>query len=570
MEMTGAEAILACLKAEQIPVVFGYPGGAVLGLYDAIYKTKFPHILTGHEQGAIHAADGYARATGKVGVCIATSGPGVCNMVTGIATAHMDSIPLVIISGQVATSLIGRDAFQEADTAGITTSITKYNYLVRRVENLPQVLKEAFYIARTGRPGPVLIDIVTDVFDARLDFKYPETVHMLGYRGGLHPRRSDVERAAEALRRAHRPVIMAGGGVILSETAPELTRLAEETGIPVVTTLMGKGAVPDSLPHNLGMLGMHGSYAANRAVAGCDLLLAFGVRFDERSTAKASLFAPAARIVHFNVEPGEINKIIPVQVAVPGNLQESLPLLRKLAEPWAAQCRESVAPWREQAEEMKKEVPFSAHCCSGGISPEVVLKEAARQAPKDTLVVTDVGQHQMWAAQFFPTDRPRHFLTSGGLGTMGFGLPAALGAKVGEPDKTVLLITGDGSILMNCQEFTTLPTYGIHVKTLVLRNGQLGMVRQLQGLFRGGRYSQTKLIHKPSMAGIAQAMGIPSRSIDKPEDLAEGLEFLFGTEDSALLEVTIPKDERVYPVVPGSKGLDQMILGPEETEGGQP
>lgn len=570
MKMTGAEAILACLKAEQIPVVFGYPGGAVLGLYDAIYKTKFPHILTGHEQGAIHAADGYARATGKVGVCIATSGPGVCNMVTGIATAHMDSIPLVIISGQVATSLIGQDAFQEADTAGITTSITKYNYLVRRVENLPQVLKEAFYIARTGRPGPVLIDIVTDVFDARLDFKYPETVHMLGYQGGLHPRYRDVERAAEALCRAHRPVIMAGGGVILSETAPELTRLAEETGIPVVTTLMGKGAVPDSLPHNLGMLGMHGSYAANRAVAGCDLLLAFGVRFDERSTAKASLFAPAARIVHFNVEPGEINKIIPVQVAVPGNLQESLPLFRKLTAPCAARCREIFASWRGQAEEMKKEVPFSAHRCSGGISPEAVLKEAARQAPKDTIVVTDVGQHQMWAAQFFPVDQPRHFLTSGGLGTMGFGLPAALGAKVGEPDKTVLLITGDGSILMNCQEFTTLPTYGIHVKTLVLRNGQLGMVRQLQGLFRGGRYSQTKLIHKPSMTGIAQAMGIPSRSIDKPEDLAEGLGFLFGTEDSALLEVTIPEDERVYPVVPGSKGLDQMILGPEETEGGQP
>ena len=570
MEMTGAEAILACLKEEQVPVVFGYPGGAVLGLYDAIYKTKFPHILTGHEQGAIHAADGYARATGKVGVCIATSGPGVCNMVTGIATAHMDSIPLVIISGQVATSLIGQDAFQEADTAGITTSITKYNYLVRRVENLPQVLKEAFYIARTGRPGPVLIDIVTDVFDAKLDFKYPESVHMLGYQGGLHPRRSDVERAAEALRRAHRPVIMAGGGVILSETAPELTRLAEETGIPVVTTLMGKGAVPDSLPQNLGMLGMHGGYAANQAVSGCDLLLAFGVRFDERSTAKASLFAPAARIVHFNVEPGEINKIIPVQVAVPGSLQESLPLLRQLVEPFAGECRQAFAPWREQAEEMKREVPFSAHHCSGGISPEVALKEAAKRAPKDTIVVTDVGQHQMWAAQFFPTEQPRHFLTSGGLGTMGFGLPAALGAKVGEPDKTVLLITGDGSILMNCQEFTTLPTYGIHVKTLVLRNGQLGMVRQLQGLFRGGRYSQTKLIHKPSMAAIAEAMGIPSRSISRPEELAEGLDFLFNTEDSALLEVTIPEDERVYPVVPGSKGLDQMILGPEETEGGKP
>ncbi|WP_349687864.1 biosynthetic-type acetolactate synthase large subunit [Acidaminococcus sp. DS4831] len=563
MEMTGAEAILASLKEEQVPVVFGYPGGAVLGLYDAIYRTGFPHILTGHEQGAVHAADGYARATGKVGVCIATSGPGVCNMVTGIATANMDSIPLVIISGQVATSLIGQDAFQEADTAGITTSITKYNYLVRKVENLPQVLKEAFYIARTGRPGPVLIDIVTDVFDARLDFHYPKEVHLLGYQGSQHPHRADVQRAAEALRRARRPVIMAGGGVVLSDTGGELTRLAEKTGIPVVTTLMGKGAVPDTLPQHLGMLGMHGSYAANMAVSGCDLLLAFGVRFDERSTAKASLFAPAARIVHFNVEPGEINKIIPVQVAVPGDLRESLPLFAQLAEPLAAACKEQTAPWREQGEAMKEEVPCTAHACRGGISPETALKKAAAQAPQDTIVVTDVGQHQMWAAQFFPTREARHFITSGGLGTMGFGLPAALGAKVGEPDKTVLLITGDGSVLMNCQEFTTLPTYGIHVKTIVLKNGQLGLVRQLQGLFRGGRYSQTELIRKPSMAKIAEAMGIPSRSISRPEELEAGLEFLFGGDDSALLEITIPEDERVYPVVPGSKGLDQMILGRE-------
>lgn len=561
MEMTGAEAILASLKEEQVPVVFGYPGGAVLGLYDAIYRTGFPHILTGHEQGAVHAADGYARATGKVGVCIATSGPGVCNMVTGIATANMDSIPLVIISGQVATSLIGQDAFQEADTAGITTPITKYNYLVRKVENLPQVLKEAFYIARTGRPGPVLIDIVTDVFDARLDFHYPKEVHLLGYQGSQHPHRADVQRAAEALRRARRPVIMAGGGVVLSDTGGELTQLAEKTGIPVVTTLMGKGAVPDTLPQHLGMLGMHGSYAANMAVSGCDLLLAFGVRFDERSTAKASLFAPAARIVHFNVEPGEINKIIPVQVAVPGDLRESLPLFVQLVEPLAAACKEQTAPWREQGEAMKEEVPCTAHACRGGISPETALKKAAARAPQDTIVVTDVGQHQMWAAQFFPTQEARHFITSGGLGTMGFGLPAALGAKVGKPDQTVLLITGDGSVLMNCQEFTTLPTYGIHVKTLVLKNGQLGMVRQLQGLFRGGRYSQTELIRKPSMAKIAEAMGIPSRSISRPEELEAGLDFLFGGDDLALLEITIPEDERVYPVVPGSKGLDQMILG---------
>lgn len=406
MEMTGAEAILASLKEEQVPVVFGYPGGAVLGLYDAIYRTGFPHILTGHEQGAVHAADGYARATGKVGVCIATSGPGVCNMVTGIATANMDSIPLVIISGQVATSLIGQDAFQEADTAGITTPITKYNYLVRKVENLPQVLKEAFYIARTGRPGPVLIDIVTDVFDARLDFHYPKEVHLLGYQGSQHPRRADVQRAAEALRRARRPVIMAGGGVVLSDTGGELTRLAEKTGIPVVTTLMGKGAVPDTLPQHLGMLGMHGSYAANMAVSGCDLLLAFGVRFDERSTAKASLFAPAARIVHFNVEPGEINKIIPVQVAVPGDLRESLPLFAQLAEPLAAACKEQTAPWREQGEAMKEEVPCTAHACRGGISPETALKKAAARLPKTPL------WSPMWASircgqpNSFPPGKP--------------------------------------------------------------------------------------------------------------------------------------------------------------------
>ena len=561
MKMTGAEAIIEALKCEGVPVVFGYPGGAVLGFYDALYKTGFPHILTGHEQGAVHAADGYARATGKVGVCVATSGPGVCNMVTGIATANMDSIPLVIISGQVATSLIGQDAFQEADTAGITTPITKYNYLVRKVENLPRVLKEAFFIARTGRPGPVLIDIVTDVFDAELDFHYPEEVHMLGYSGSPSPHIQDVRRAAAALKLCRRPVIMAGGGVILSETAPILTKVAEETGIPVVTTLMGKGAVPDTLPQNLGMLGMHGGYAPNMAVQGCDLLLAFGVRFDERSTSKASLFAPAARVVHFNVEPGEINKIIPAQVSVPGDLRQALPQFESLIAPEAELYKEKFAAWLTQTEEMKAEYPFAAHEYKDSVSPERVLKEAARRMGPDGIIVTDVGQHQMWAAQFMPTDVPRHFITSGGLGTMGFGLPAAMGAKVGEPAKTVLLITGDGSVMMNCQEFATLPTYGIHVKTIVLRNGQLGMVRQLQGFFRGGRYSQTKLIRKPSVAKVAEDMGIPSMVVHTPAELEQGLDFLFGTEDSALLEIDIPEDEKVYPVVPGSKGLDNMILG---------
>ena len=358
------------------------------------------------------------------------------------------------------------------------------------------MLKEAFFLARTGRPGPVLVDIVTEIFDTPLDFTYPESVQLLGYDSRRPARTQDLARAAAALSAARRPVIMAGGGVILADTAGTLTQLALDTGIPVVTTLMGKGAVPDSLPQHLGMLGMHGSYAANLAVTGCDLLLAFGVRFDERSTAKATEFAPAAQIVHFNVDPSEINKIIPAQISVPASLQDALPRFQEALREISG-LKERFAPWREHCLALKQEVPFAAHTCKDGVSPELLLKETARRAPEDTIVATDVGQHQMWAAQFFPTDRPRHFLTSGGLGTMGFGLPAALGAKAGCPDSTVLLITGDGSILMNCQEFTTLPTYGLAVKTLVLKNGQLGLVRQLQHVYRGGRYSQTQLVKKP-------------------------------------------------------------------------
>ena len=563
MQLTGADILIRTLIEQGCDTVFGYPGGQVINLFDELYlcRDRINHILTAHEQGASHAADGYARATGKVGVCIATSGPGATNLVTGIATAFLDSIPMVAITGNVPCSLIGKDSFQEAYIEGITMPITKHNFTVRKVEELADTMRAAFRIAQSGRKGPVLVDIPKDVTAAVCEFtpKQPEPIRTV-----TTYNEEQVHWAADLINAAQRPLVYFGGGVRSAASCQPLRDLLHKAEIPATYTLMAAGVVPYGDPMNLGMLGMHGSYAANMAVSGCDLLLAFGVRFDERSTAKAGLFAPAARIVHFNVEPGEINKIIPVQVAVPGDLKESLPLFSQLVEPLAEEFREQVAPWREQAEEMKAEIPCSAHACQGGISPEIALKQAAARAPRDTIVVTDVGQHQMWAAQFFPTEQPRHFLTSGGLGTMGFGLPAALGAKVGEPEKTVLLITGDGSILMNCQEFTTLPTYGIQVKTIVLKNGQLGMVRQLQGLFRGGRYSQTKLIRKPSMAKIAEAMGIPSRSISRSEELAEGLDFLFGSEDSALLEITIPEDERVYPVVPGSKGLDQMILGPEK------
>ena len=563
MKMTGAEAIIACFRQEQVPVVFGYPGGAVLGLYDALYKTGFPHILTGHEQGAIHAADGYARATGQVGVAIATSGPGVCNMVTGIATAHMDSIPLVIISGQVATPLIGRDSFQEADISGITTPITKHNYLVKKVQDLPRVLKEAFYIAASGRPGPVLVDVAKDVFDSTLDFTYPETVSLRGYNPSRTGRAEEVDAAVAALSAAKKPVLMLGGGVVLSGTASYLQTLAETYELPVVYTLMGKGAIPDGWEYNLGMLGMHGSYAANMAVTDCDLLLTVGARFDDRVTGSVANFAPNARILHFDIDKVEINKIVHADISVNGDLRWSLPLLlEKLAA-----CPPSSfhwVPWRQQVLELKVQYPFATRPSSdAGVSPQVLLTQLAQKAGPDAIVTTDVGQHQMWAAQFYPLTEPRHFVTSGGLGTMGYGLPAALGAQLGAPDKPVVLVTGDGSILMNCQEFATLHKYGIPVKTVVLRNATLGMVNQWQRMFYGGRCAESDLTRNPSMARVAAAMDVPSFTCSREEELAGALAQLFNTSGPALLEVTIPPDENVYPMVPGGKRLDEMVLGGE-------
>ena len=405
MKMTGAEAVIECLKKEQVQVVFGYPGGAVLSLYDALYRKQFPHILTGHEQGAVHAADGYARVTGRPGVCFATSGPGVCNMVTGIATANMDSIPLVIISGQVATPLIGRDSFQEADISGITTPITKHNYLVKKVQDLPRVLKEAFYIAASGRPGPVLVDVAKDVFDSTLDFTYPETVSLRGYNPSRTGRAEEVDAAVAALSAAKKPVLMLGGGVVLSGTASYLQTLAETYELPVVYTLMGKGAIPDGWEYNLGMLGMHGSYAANMAVTDCDLLLTVGARFDDRVTGSVANFAPNARILHFDIDKVEINKIVHADISVNGDLRWSLPLLlEKLAA-----CPPSSfhwVPWRQQVLELKVQYPFATRPSSdAGVSPQVLLTQLAQKAGPDAIVTTDVGQHQMWAAQFYLKDR---------------------------------------------------------------------------------------------------------------------------------------------------------------------
>lgn len=560
MNINGAQAIIECLKKESVSVVFGYPGGTVLTLYDELYKAEFPHILTGHEQGAIHAADGYARATGKTGVCFATSGPGVCNMVTGIATANMDSVPLVIISGQVTTSLIGRDSFQEADISGITTPITKHNYLIKDVEELPHILKEAFYIASTGRPGPVLIDIAKDVFDATLNFKYPKTVHLRGYSGRYIGQEDHVTQAAEALAAAHKPLLLAGGGVILSNTSGYLRSFVEKTQIPVITTLMGKGAVPDSYANHLGMVGMHGSYAANMAVMECDLLLAIGSRFDDRVTGDAENFAPNARIVHFDIDKVEINKIVHADISVGGDLRWSLPLLANQVQQGRTPYKKQYQEWRNHVLAMKKDHPFACRHLENQISPEVLIKKLNQRLDDDTIVVTDVGQHQMWAAQFYDTEKPRHFITSGGLGTMGYGLPAAMGAKLACPGQTVLLLSGDGSIMMNCQEFATLADNGIAVKTVVLCNSVLGMVNQWQRMFYHRRYAASLLKKGNRIPAISEAMGVPGFTATTPDTLDEAIEKFLSVPGPALLEVRIPADENVYPMVPGGKRLNEMIL----------
>lgn len=562
MKMTGARAVLECLKREGVDVVFGYPGGAILPLYEEMYKDNFRHILTGHEQGAVHAADGYARVTGRPGVCIATSGPGVCNMVTGIATANMDSIPMVIISGQVPTGLIGRDSFQEADISGITSPITKHNYLVKNAASIPRVLKEAFYIASTGRPGPVLIDIAKDALEAEIYFQYPDKVHLPGYVIETTGQAYDIDRAVAMIQHSQKPVFLVGGGVILSETTKYLEDIVNTTKIPVVTTLMGKGAIPDSHELHLGMGGMHGSYASNKAISGCDLLIALGARFDERLTSRADTFAPNAQIIHFEIDDVEIDKIIDIDLGIKGDLRWSLPIFAKKLKEGAFDYGAAFADWRHEVLAMKKSHPFATPPRPGCISPQSIFA-AVRDITRDddTVAITDVGQHQMWAAQFFTTDEPKHFISSGGLGTMGFGLPAALGAKVACPEKTVVVFSGDGSILMNCQEFATLSEYGIDVKVIVLHNDTPGMIVQLQDFFYNHHYSQCTLNKRKNLPMLAESLGVKGYAIEKQDDLIPVLKEAFAHKGPALVDIRISPEERVYPTVPGGKALSDMILG---------
>lgn len=564
MIINGAQVVMESLKKEGVQVVFGYPGGSVLTLYDEVYKEGFPHILTGHEQGAVHAADGYARATGKPGVCFATSGPGICNMVTGIATANMDSIPLVIISGQVGTQYIGRDSFQEADISGITTPITKHNYLVKNVKDLPRVLKEAFYIATTGRPGPVLVDVAKDVFDASVDYEYPQEVHLRGYSGKYIGQEYDIDKTVAALEEAKKPVLLTGGGVILSDMSASLRSIVDHLQIPVVTTLMGKGCVSDYYDGHLGMAGMHGSYAANMAIMECDLLIAVGARFDDRVTGDVDSFAPHAQVIHFDIDKVEINKIVHADVSVNGDLRWSLPIFADKVLQSQRDFASAFAPWKEHVLAMQAAHPFASRKREGQITPQQLFEAALKYSDRDCFGVTDVGQHQMWAAQFCKVENPHHFITSGGLGTMGYGLPAAMGAKIGCPDKQVLLFTGDGSIMMNCQEFATLARYNVDVKVIVLHNNVLGMINQWQRMFYDGHYSQSVLKGGPDLPRLVEAMGIKGYSVSKPEDLDKVLQEAFAHKGAVLIDVFIPEDEDVLPMVPGGKRLDQMILGGDE------
>ena len=562
MLINGAQAVIESLKKEGVKVVFGYPGGAVLTLYDELYKMKFPHVLTKHEQGAVHAADGYARATGEVGVCFATSGPGATNLVTGIATANMDSVPLVCITGQVGNPFIGKDSFQEADICGITTPITKHNYLVKSAADLPRVLKEAFFIARTGRPGPVVIDVAKDVFAAELDYQYPETVKLRGYKGDFGGEQSEVEAVVAALETAKRPLFFVGGGVTISDTAAKLREIVEQTGIPVVSTLMGLGCAAAE-EGNLGMAGMHGSYAANMAIMECDLLIGLGVRFDDRVTGVVSEFAPKAAIVQFDVDPAEINKNVRVNYRVCGDLRWSMPLFAGQICAEGTSLKQRFLSWRQHLIELNREKPLCYHKDDQVVMPQQVIETVNELADKDAIVVTDVGQHQMWTAQFYKFRQSRRLMTSGGLGTMGYGLPAAIGAKMGQPARQVILFTGDGSIMMNCQEFATAADYEVPVKVIVLHNHVLGMVTQWQRMFYGQRYSQSLLNGKTDFVKLAEAMGVKGYRVDRPEQLKPVLEEALAFDGAVLVDVMVPDVEDVLPMVPGGKRLDQMVLGDE-------
>jgi acetolactate synthase-1/2/3 large subunit len=551
-KINGARAIIKCLELEGVDTIFGYPGGQVIPFYDALYDSDLRHILVRHEQAAAHAADGYARATGKTGVCVSTSGPGATNLVTGIATAYMDSVPIVALTGQVPQFMIGNDAFQEADIKGITQPITKHNYLVQDANELPRIMKEAFYIASTGRPGPVLIDLPKYIQISEIDFHYPEKVELRGYKPTYKGNLQQVKRAAEEIAKSSRPIIYAGGGVISSNAAAELVRFAETIMAPVTTTLTGIGSIPTEHPLNLGMLGMHGTKYANYAIQESDLVIAVGARFDDRVTGKLESFATNARVIHIDIDPAEISKNVPVNIPIVGDAKHILKALTKYVK-----CCNSEF-WLAKIIEWKKEYPLSYRKETDVIKPQFVVEQIS-EVCKDAIIVTEVGQHQMWAAQYFKFSEPRTFLTSGGLGTMGYGYPAAIGAKVGRPDKLVVDISGDGSFQMNSQELATAVQNDIPVVAVIMNNGYLGMVRQWQELFFDRRYSCTDISGSVDFVKLAEAYGALGIRAEKPSEVRPAIEEAINSGRPAVVDVIIECEENVYPMVPAGAAINEIL-----------
>ncbi|HOV79078.1 MAG TPA: biosynthetic-type acetolactate synthase large subunit [Bacillota bacterium] len=550
-ELSGAQILVKSLEAEGVDTIFGYPGGQALPIYDALYDADIRHILTRHEQGAAHAADGYARATGKPGVCLATSGPGATNLVTGIANAYMDSVPVVAVTGQVPRRLLGRDSFQEADIVGITMPITKHSYHVEDVSELAQVVKEAFHIATTGRPGPVLIDLPSDISLSKIEYREPEEICLPGYRPPADADPEQVIRAAGAIAGAERPVIYAGGGVVISGAHEELLRFAELLAAPVCTTLMGLGSFPGNHPLSLGMLGMHGTKYANYAVTECDLLIAVGARFDDRVTGKPETFAPEAKIIHIDIDPAEVGKNVRVDIPVVGDVKRVLNQLLAVLQPRLGEA------WKKKIEHWKKEYPLT-YCEKGELKPQEIIREIYNLTGGDARITTEVGQHQMWTAQYYTFTRPRSFISSGGLGAMGFGMPAAIGVQVGCPEEVVFDVAGDGSIQMNIQELCTAVNYELPINVAIIDNGYLGMVRQWQELFYNRRYSQSEL-RNPDFVKLAEAYGAEGIRVTKRAGVAPALEQAIRSSKPVMIDFIVDREENVLPMVPPGGSLSKMI-----------
>ena len=564
--MSGAKILLECLSREGVDCIFGYPGGVTLPFYDALYDDPIRHVLVRHEQNAAFAAQGYARSTGKVGVCCATSGPGATNLVTGLVDAMMDSIPVVALTGQVSTKLIGSDAFQEADTFGITRSCTKHNYLVKNVADLPAIMHEAFYIAASGRPGPVLVDVAKDVFQAQAHYTPVSSIHLPGYKVYTEGHTGQIRRAAQMMLEAQRPMIYAGGGVIAANASAELRQLVELLDAPTVCTLMGLGALPSEHRNFISMPGMHGSYAANMAMSGADLLIALGVRFDDRVTGRVAAFAPHAKVIHVDIDPAEIGKIRQADLPIVGDLKRVLTKLNPIVEELKPRFAErpGLRAWWGQVRQWQADHPLVPVTSATEIKPQHLMQEIDRISGGKAIVTSDVGQHQMWAAQLIRFNEPRLWINSGGLGSMGFGLPSAIGAQYANPDKLVFAIAGDGGFQMSLPELATIVNQGLPVKIIVMNNGYLGMVRQWQELFYNNRLSQVTLDSFPDVTKLAGAYGFKGKTVEHPSQLVAALEEAVNEPGPFLLNVRVTPFENVYPMVPAGGAINEMVLGPPQ------